>query len=317
MDIQCSHCFTSRLPPQSSSNQAGKMKTTRIGAEFRIPSPDGASRAMVLYEAPSLLGLYDHPSSNNGHNLLFYTPSTPAYAHVREYWSHFGDNTTLLAILRPRTEAAVQAAVSYLVTRSIPLSVRSGGHGQYDQGRADNGGVVIDMQAMDSVSLAPHKDESRPPYEVVVVGGGISVGNIGRSLHIQGLVSPTAWSSSVGFTGWMCGGGYSFLSAKHGLGVDNLLGARLVTWTGQVVDTDTDTEAELLWALRGAGNGKPGHRHRGPRQGAPRVRIPGRHGCVFPRGRWESPREVPASCQLHTGGSSGCDFGRVDGLVST
>lgn len=238
------------------------MKSIPIGAEFRITSPNGASRDMVASDAPTLTDLYNHPASNNGQDLIFYTPSMPNYAEITEYWNHFPNQPKLLAMLRPRTEAAVQAAVGYLVEHGIPLGVRGRGHAPCGQGRADDGGVVIDMRAMDSVSLAADDftaDDDGNPYRAAIVGGGITVGNIGRSLHTQGLVTPTAWASTVGYTGWALGGGSGFLSAKYGMGVDNILGARLVTWDGKVVDTDIDDGgSELLWALRGAGNGNLG-----------------------------------------------------------
>lgn len=128
----------------------------------------------------------------------------------------------------------------------------------YGQGRADASGVVIDMLDMDGVSLLDVDVTKDKQYSVAAVGGGATSGTLGISLHSQGLITPTGWSSWVGYTGWMCGGGYGFLGTKWGLGVDNLLGARLVTPAGNVIDTDDEASKDILWALRCAGNGNLG-----------------------------------------------------------
>lgn len=228
-----------------------------IGNEFRMRNPPAASRDIVAADAPALSELYEDPASKSGENLLFYTRSSPSFAGVREFWNQHNDNVELLAVLRPRSESAVQAAVRFLTQHNIPLSVRSGGRGAYHQGRADAGGVVIDMRAMDEVSYNTPIN-SDIPYAVATVGGGITVGPLGRSLHSRNLITPTGWSSEIGFAGWLSGGGYGFLSTRWGLGVDNLVGARLVTSSGEIIDTDDEPNTDFLWALRGAGNGTLG-----------------------------------------------------------
>jgi FAD/FMN-containing dehydrogenase len=129
------------------------MDLPTVGVKFRIKSLDRASRDVLMADAPSLADLYDDAASNGGEDLLFYTTTIPDYAVVGEFWNHIGDDVRVLAVLRPRTESAVQAAVRYLTRKKIPLSVRSGGRGAYGQGRADAGGVVVDMRAIDSMEL--------------------------------------------------------------------------------------------------------------------------------------------------------------------
>jgi FAD/FMN-containing dehydrogenase len=235
------------------------MDLPTVGVKFRIISPDGASKDVLIADAPSLADLYDDPASNGGDDLLFYTTSTPDYAVVREFWNHIGDDVRVLAVLRPRTESAVQAAVRYLTRNKIPFSVRSGGRGAYGQGRADAGGVVVDMRAMDSMELCCDRVVGEnDSCSVALVGGGIVGGTLNRWLHSEDLITASGWSSEVGFAGWLCGGGYGFTSNKWGLGADNLVGARVVLASGEVVDTDDEGHTELLWALRGAGNGNFG-----------------------------------------------------------
>lgn len=53
----------------------------------------------------------------------------------------------------------------------------------------------------------------------------------------------------MGYVGWSTLGGYGPFSACHGLGVDQIIGAKVVNAKGEVVDADD----EMLMAIRGAG----------------------------------------------------------------
>lgn len=55
--------------------------------------------------------------------------------------------------------------------------------------------------------------------------------------------------SSVGYVGWSTLGGYGALTNRFGLGVDQIVGARVVNAAGEVVDADDD----MLEGIRGGG----------------------------------------------------------------
>lgn len=48
-------------------------------------------------------------------------------------------------------------------------------------------------------------------------------------------------------------GGIGWLRARHGLSIDNLVGAEVVTAGGRLVRTSADENPDLLWALKGGG----------------------------------------------------------------
>jgi FAD/FMN-containing dehydrogenase len=135
--------------------------------------------------------------------------------------------------------------IQICTTKTIPFSVRSGGHDFFGRSLISEG-ILIDMRAMDSIVIEPDRASAR-------VGGGVIAGRLQEMLDSYGLFTPTGQAKSVGYVSWACGGGYSFYVGSYGFGVDQILGARVVLAGGQVVDTDQDPA--LLWALRGAGVG--------------------------------------------------------------
>src|SRR5690606_11100369 len=60
-------------------------------------------------------------------------------------------------------------------------------------------------------------------------------------------------TGSVGIGGITLGGGVGYLARKHGLTIDSLLAAEVVTASGELVGTDGERHPARFWAIRGAG----------------------------------------------------------------
>lgn len=219
------------------------MASLEASAEFRIVSPAASTREQIAADAPALRGLAEaHP------DLLIYTLSAESYEVLRAYYNAAATQKPM-AIIRPRTEAEVLAVVREVRAQNIPFGIRVGGHTiNFDRAQGQDG-VELDLRALDTIAIAEDKKSVR-------VGGGILSVNLARFLHSHGVTTPHGWCSTVGVAGWALGGGYGWSSAYYGLGVDQVLGARVALAGGEVVDTDD--HPDLLWALRGAGNGNFG-----------------------------------------------------------
>ncbi|KAI0006552.1 hypothetical protein F4779DRAFT_629751 [Xylariaceae sp. FL0662B] len=178
---------------------------------------------------------------------IIYTKSSPNYGEKRRVFNR--DSTAQpLAIVSPRNKAEVKAVVKFCATNRIPMSVRGGGHDLSGRSLVENG-VVIDMSAFDTITISEDRAFAR-------IGAGVLANRLTTVLDDHGLYTPHGWCDLVGYVGWACGGGYGLSTGQYGLGAHQLLGARIVTPSGDVVDTDNDDE--LLWAIRGAGNGNFG-----------------------------------------------------------
>ncbi|KAF7589733.1 hypothetical protein BBP40_003932 [Aspergillus hancockii] len=180
-------------------------------------------------------------------SLRVYPNSSPEFKHYCTYYNHALVDQPL-AIIRPQAENEVSQVVEVCRRNQTPIAIRSGGHDFFGRSLVARG-IVMDMRAMDSITVAPDRKSVR-------VGGGVIAGALQQTLAAQQLFTPTGQSPSVGYVSWACGGGYGFYVGTYGFGVDQILGARVVLASGTVIDTDDDEE--LLWALRGAGAGSFG-----------------------------------------------------------
>jgi FAD/FMN-containing dehydrogenase len=149
-------------------------------------------------------------------------------------------------VLRPADVAEVVASLEYIRAAGLDLAVRAGGHNALGFGNSD-GGAVLDLSSLDSVEVLA---DGR-----VRVGAGATWGPVAAALAEHGLAITSGDTISVGVGGLVQCGGIGWMVRKHGLTIDSVLGAELVTAAGDVVRADGDTNPELFWALRGgAGN---------------------------------------------------------------
>jgi FAD/FMN-containing dehydrogenase len=142
-------------------------------------------------------------------------------------------------------EADVAAAVLYAKERGLPIAVRGGGHNGGGLGSCDDG-LVIDLSEMHEVAVDA-------PARMVRVQGGATLGQLDVATHEQGLTVPIGIISTTGVGGYTLGGGTGHLTRRFGLTIDHLVAATVVLADGSVVQTDSEREPDLFWALRGGG----------------------------------------------------------------
>ena len=176
-----------------------------------------------------------------GHpHIQYATPSSPNYVALRATYTL--DNPAIpLAIVRPQNAEDVAAIVKFGKTNGLQLVVRSGGNSLFWKSMVHDA-LIIDMRDIAYVKV----NESTT---LASVGGGVLLGDLADQLTKEGLVTATGTIPFVGFVGWSTYGGYGPFSAQYGLGCDNIVGAKLVDWKGEVIRADKD----MLKGIRGAG----------------------------------------------------------------
>jgi FAD/FMN-containing dehydrogenase len=147
-------------------------------------------------------------------------------------------------VLRPTSVRDVQSAIGLGAGRD--LAVRGGGHSFAGFGTNDDG-VVIDLRRLDQVEIIDYD------RHVVRIGGGATWGQVVDALEPHGLAISSGDTRGVGVGGLTLTGGIGWKVRKHGLALDNLVAAELVTAAGEIVRADETHNPELFWALRGGG----------------------------------------------------------------
>lgn len=148
-------------------------------------------------------------------------------------------------IARCLNATEVSAAIKFARERRIEVSVRGGAHSTAGHGVCDHG-LTIDLSQIRQVSVDPQNARVR-------VGGGALLADMDAATQAHGLAVPAGVVSHTGIGGLALGGGMGWLTRKHGLTVDNLLSAEIVTADGQILRAAPGEHADLFWAIRGGG----------------------------------------------------------------
>ena len=172
------------------------------------------------------------------------TAASPDYDEARSIWNAMIDKRPAL-IVRCRDTADVMASVAFAAQHQLLLAVRGGGHNIAGNAACD-GGMMIHLGDMHSVRVDP--DAKR-----AWVGPGATLGDVDHATQAFGLAVPTGINSTTGIAGLTLGGGFGWISRKHGLTVDNLVSAEVVTAKGARVRASAGENPDLFWAIRGGG----------------------------------------------------------------
>jgi FAD/FMN-containing dehydrogenase len=171
-------------------------------------------------------------------------PSDAGYDQARAvFFSGFDRRPA--AIVRAADASDVSRVVKLARETGAELAVRSGGHSRAGHGTSE-GGIVLDLSAMNAVEIDAG---SRTAWAET----GIDAGGYTRATGEHGLATGLGDTASVGVSGLTLGGGVGYLVRKHGMTIDDLLGAEVVTADGELVKVDEENHPDLFWALRGGG----------------------------------------------------------------
>lgn len=178
--------------------------------------------------------LKDHP------HIIFIIPSSPNYTSIRAVFC-LDSTANPLAIVRPQSASDVALLVNCAKSNGIKFVVRTGGHSIFGLSIVE-GALTIDMRDIKYVNIDKHSSTAR-------IGGGILELELAEQLAKEGLATPTGNVGSIGHIGWATYGGYGLFRSNFGLGVDQIVAAKIVDAKGAVVDADE----RLLKGIRGAG----------------------------------------------------------------
>ncbi len=171
-------------------------------------------------------------------------PGDLTYDEQRKVWNGSIDRFPAL-IARCSGVADVIAAVRFARDTGLEVAVRGGGH-SYPGLSVCDGGLVIDLGPMRGIRVDPGARRAR-------VQAGVLWGELDRETQAFGLATTGGIVTHTGVAGLTLGGGIGWLQRKHGLTIDRLLSADVVTADGRFVRASHTENPDLFWGLRGAG----------------------------------------------------------------
>ena len=171
-------------------------------------------------------------------------PEDPRYDKARSLF-YGGIDKRPAAILRVANAQDAARVIQYARETGVELAVRSGGHSPVGSSLSD-GGIVLDLHDMRRVEVDVAKRTAWAETGATAVEFATAAG-------AHGLGVSFGDTGSVGLGGITLGGGVGYLVRKHGLTIDNLIAAEIVTADGTVRRIDADHEPDLFWAIRGGG----------------------------------------------------------------
>jgi FAD/FMN-containing dehydrogenase len=172
-------------------------------------------------------------------------PDDPGYETARAVQNAMIQRRPAL-IAQCRGVADVIACVNFARERELLVAIRGGGHNAAGNGVCDDG-LVIDLSGMRAVRVDPAARTAR-------VEGGATWADLDRETQAFGLATPGGNISTTGVGGLTLHGGMGHLRRKYGFSVDNLLAVDVVTADGQLRTASATENADLFWAMRGAGS---------------------------------------------------------------
>lgn len=158
--------------------------------------------------------------------------------------------------------ADVQVAYAFSRRTGTPLSIKATGH-DYMTRSSLAGSLALWTRNLKNMTYHPafipsgnQSASGQSPVHAITLGAGVN-GDEAQAFAAANNVTITSPSTpTVAIVGgWSLNGGHSVLTPALGLGADRILELTVVTPDGQLRVCNAAQNADLFWALRGAGGG--------------------------------------------------------------
>jgi len=143
-------------------------------------------------------------------------PGEQGYDDARAIWNGMFDRRPAI-ITRCVGTSDVIEAVDFARENGLLVSVKGGGHNSAGNAVCDDG-IMIDLSLMRRVRVDPGTKRAH-------IDGGALLGDVDYETQLHGLAVSAGIVSHTGVGGLTLGGGFGWISRKHGLTIDNLVSA--------------------------------------------------------------------------------------------
>jgi FAD/FMN-containing dehydrogenase len=171
-------------------------------------------------------------------------PGDPSYDNTRRVWNGM-INKRPSVIVKCKDLDDIPAAIRFARENDLEVSVRGAGHNIAGNAVCENG-LMIDLSGMKNVRIEASNKRA-------FVEPGATLADFDKAAQAHGLATPVGINSTTGIGGLTLGGGFGWLTRKHGLTIDNLVSVDLITADGNKMTVDANNKPDLFWAIRGGG----------------------------------------------------------------
>ncbi len=172
-------------------------------------------------------------------------PNDAGYDSARTIWNATIDRKPAI-IVRCLSSYDVVQTIKFANQHGLMVAVKGGGHNVAGNAVCGNNGIMLDLSLMRSVYVDQKNKKVR-------VGPGSLLGDVDHETQLHGLAISGGIVSHTGVAGLTLGGGFGWLSRKHGMAVDNLISADVVCQDGKILTASEDENPDLFWGLKGGG----------------------------------------------------------------
>jgi FAD/FMN-containing dehydrogenase len=171
-------------------------------------------------------------------------PADGEYESARRVFNRAVDRHPGMIVRCAGTRDVIRA-VDFARRHDLVTAVRAGGHSLGGKSVCD-AGMVIDLSGMKRIEVDPARQSVRAET-------GVLLGEFDRATQAFNLATTLGTVPTTGVAGLTLGGGLGWLMGKYGLACDNVRRVELVTADGRTIAASAEENADLYWAVRGAG----------------------------------------------------------------
>ncbi|KAK3320398.1 hypothetical protein B0T19DRAFT_444242 [Cercophora scortea] len=158
---------------------------------------------------------------------------------------------TPAAVIRPKNVTEVAAVVKCAAKNGVKVQAKSGGHSYANYGSGGQDGAI----SIDLVNFQYVWVNTTASSWQAHVGAGSKLGDVDDKLGPYKRAFAHGICPGVGIGGHATIGGLGPMSRMWGTCLDHVEEVEVVTATGTILRASTTQNADLFWALRGAGAG--------------------------------------------------------------
>ena len=158
------------------------------------------------------------------------TPGDADYDKLRAVFPGGVDRRPSIIVLAEERCRMCSSQCARCGDAGVEFAVRSGGHTIHC---TTDGGVVLDLREMSAVDVDV-------PARTAWAETGLTAAAYSTAVGAHGLATGFGDTGSVGIGGITLGGGIGYLTRKHGLTIDSLIAADIVTADGELRRVNAD-----------------------------------------------------------------------------